>query len=835
MPRKRYFDARIRALTGIVACFLILVPSAGGETNPGETETGPGAVPSATKSARPFREIEVADIGVESERTKRILADSLREIRPDGTIESIILATPNLKVQINELLASSEQIRARSVTVLELDRLASSWLPIDKELRNFQGRLDRRVRRVDRVLQTIREQYGLWTSTRAVLESQQVSNEVILQIDQVEEAILKAKVQADTQQAAGVRLQSNVANLSQLIESDLERIAESREEAVSRVFSHNSDPIWSKGFWTLLDADQILKNFSVLGSKFSDGLSHLWTDEGNRLISYFVLVLILVPSMFFVRRRMNIWLEEEDDAEIIRQIFSRPIALGILLSFVFALAIFSDSLRSLEYLLAAIGVVPAILILRGIVGQKFHSILNIALVVYLLENLRAITVDFPVFSRALFLVELIFLIISAWRWTRPSRSELISEAERQAPTFRVLDYALKAVLASASFALVANAVGYALLSRLIGTSIAFGIYAAVVLYGTFRILEASVAIAMNIQPLTRLGMIRHNQALLRDRSRTVLAVLACWLWIRAVLIRLELWPSISRFWDALLSTAIPLPQVTITIGDTLTSVLVFYGAVLVSRFIQFTLSEDVYPRLGTRQGRSSAISTLLHYFVLILGFFLAAVALGFDANRFTLLAGAFGVGIGFGLQTIVNNFMSGVILLTEQPVQVGDTIEMGQVFGEVQRIGIRSSTVRTFQGSEVIVPNADLISLQVINWTLSDRLRRIEIPVSVSYGAEPDHVLEVLSRIAENEPEVLLTPASHGLFRGFGDSALEFELRAWTDNFDQFLKIKSNLCVGIVAAFRAEGIQIPFPQRDLHLRSVASGLPNPQESSGDPA
>ena len=168
-------------------------------------------------------------------------------------------------------------------------------------------------------------------------------------------------------------------------------------------------------------------------------------------------------------------------------------------------------------------------------------------------------------------------------------------------------------------------------------------------------------------------------------------------------------------------------------------------------------------------------------------------------------------------------------------MQVGDTIEMGQVFGEVQRIGIRSSTVRTFQGSEVIVPNADLISLQVINWTLSDQLRRIEIPVSVSYGADPDHVLEVLSRIAENEPEVLLTPNSHGLFRGFGESALEFELRAWTDNFDQFLRVKSNLCVGIVAAFRAEGIQIPFPQRDLHLRSVASGLSTPQESSGDPA
>jgi small-conductance mechanosensitive channel len=247
------------------------------------------------------------------------------------------------------------------------------------------------------------------------------------------------------------------------------------------------------------------------------------------------------------------------------------------------------------------------------------------------------------------------------------------------------------------------------------------------------------------------------------------------------------------------------------------------------------LSEDIYPRLGTRTGRSSAISTLLHYVVLILGFFLAAIALGFDANRFTLLAGAFGVGIGFGLQTIVNNFISGIILLTEQPVQVGDTIEMGTVFGEVRRIGIRSSTVRTFQGSEVIVPNADLIALQVTNWTLSDRKRRIEIPVGVTYGADPDHVLEVLSRIAEDEPGILPEPKAQGLFRGFGESSLDFELRAWTDDFDRFLVLKSKLCAKIVTSFRVEGIQIPFPQRDLHLRSVVSATPIPQEPSRDPA
>ncbi|HIL81181.1 MAG TPA: mechanosensitive ion channel [Myxococcales bacterium] len=832
---KRFVSTRISALTALAACSLLLAPSTGNATAADEADRAPSAELSPAKASRPAREIEVADIGVESERTKRILADSLHDIRPDGTIETIILAMPNLKLQINELLLNSERIQSRSVTVLELDRLASSWTPLGKELANFQGRLDRRVRRVDRVLETIREQHGLWASTRSDLESQDVSQEVILQIDQVAEAMAKAKARADTEQAAGVRLQSNVANLSQLIESDLERISESREEAVGRVFSHDSDPIWSSKFWTVLDSEQIAKNLSSLGSNFSDGITRLWLEEANRFFSYLTLAFVLILSMFFVRGRINLWLEAEEDAEVIRQIFSRPIALGLLLSFVFALPIFADSLRSLEYALAAIAVIPAVLILRKIVEPQFYSILNIALVVYFLENLRAISVDFSVLSRALFLTELVFLVLSAWRWTQPRRLEGITWTDHQGPAFQVLTYGLRAILALSAIALLANAIGFTFLSQLLGTAIAFGIYAAVVLYGSFRILGACAAIAMNVHPLARLGMVRRNKSLLRSRIRLVLGVLACGLWIRAVLLRLELWPGLSRTWDALLSTQIPLPQISITVGDILTSVLVFYGAVLLSRFIQFMLSEDIYPRLGTRTGRSSAISTLLHYVVLILGFFLAAIALGFDANRFTLLAGAFGVGIGFGLQTIVNNFISGIILLTEQPVQVGDTIEMGTVFGEVRRIGIRSSTVRTFQGSEVIVPNADLIALQVTNWTLSDRKRRIEIPVGVTYGADPDHVLEVLSRIAEDEPGILPEPKAQGLFRGFGESSLDFELRAWTDDFDRFLVLKSKLCAKIVTSFRVEGIQIPFPQRDLHLRSVVSATPIPQEPSRDPA
>ncbi len=148
------------------------------------------------------------------------------------------------------------------------------------------------------------------------------------------------------------------------------------------------------------------------------------------------------------------------------------------------------------------------------------------------------------------------------------------------------------------------------------------------------------------------------------------------------------------------------------------------------------------------RGLPYAISSLLHYLILLLGFPVAIGAMGVDLNRVTLLTGAFGVGVGFGLQTIVNNFVSGVILLVERPIQVGDAIQMTDLDGEVRRIGIRSTTVHTWRGAEVIVPNATLISGNLINWTLSDRTRRLELPVGVAYGSDPERVIDLLVETA---------------------------------------------------------------------------------------
>jgi len=203
-----------------------------------------------------------------------------------------------------------------------------------------------------------------------------------------------------------------------------------------------------------------------------------------------------------------------------------------------------------------------------------------------------------------------------------------------------------------------------------------------------------------------------------------------------------------------------------------------------------------------------------------IGFFILLWALGFSMSQITILGGAVGVGIGFGLQAIVNNFVSGLILLFERPVKVGDIIDVDNQIGEVKELGLRATTVQTFDNAEIVIPNSQLITGSVTNWTLAEKKVRVRVPVGVAYGTDIEKVLKILLTVANENPAVLSSPKPVALFLAFGSSSLDFELRAWIPDVNDKLSILSELNQEVEAEFDAAGIEIPFPQTDLHLRTV---------------
>lgn len=262
-------------------------------------------------------------------------------------------------------------------------------------------------------------------------------------------------------------------------------------------------------------------------------------------------------------------------------------------------------------------------------------------------------------------------------------------------------------------------------------------------------------------------------------------------------------------------------DINLSVGLILYLILSIVFVIFISGYIKKIVVKKILAGRDFDFGTRDAIGTIVKYFVLILGFTTVLQTSGINLSALGFVAGALGIGIGFGLQNITSNFISGLIILFERPVKVGDRVEIGDVIGSIVKISARSTTVVTNDNIAYIVPNSEFIENKVINWSFTDTKIRLGFDVGVSYNEDPEKVRAILLRIAKENPNVLNTPEPLIIFDEFGDSSLNFILYVWTSEFINRPKIlKSELYFEIFKAFKKEGIEIPFPQRDLHVRST---------------
>lgn len=246
----------------------------------------------------------------------------------------------------------------------------------------------------------------------------------------------------------------------------------------------------------------------------------------------------------------------------------------------------------------------------------------------------------------------------------------------------------------------------------------------------------------------------------------------------------------------------------------------FFLLVYFTKKLKAVFVSQVLSKYTSDIGISQSIGTIIQYVVIIIGAFVIIQNVGINLGSLNVLAGALGVGIGFGLQNVANNFISGLIILFERPIKVGDRIDVGNIAGDVVKISARSTMVNTNDNISVIVPNSEFINQRVINWSHNDRNVRFHVPVGVSYNEDPAQIKKLLLEVASKNKNVLKRPAPDVLFTEYADSSLNFDLMVWTSTYiNKPIILKSQLYYEIFEKFKEYDIEIPFPQRDLHIRS----------------
>ena len=654
-----------------------------------------------------------------------------------------------------------------------------------------------------------------------------------------QETILKT-VSITSVEDAFTRAQKTISEALDLIRKNLEPLLVGQqkvEELHYRIYQLNAEV---DRFILAVRGDVLLKQTPVMFSSrfFSDLRRALffelsrqfrvsWPDRDFFMEEAWVIILQIVVALGIalgVRRRR----QQLKEMPKWRFVAKRPFAAGLTFAVPILSAFYGPLPAVWRFVLWAVAGISLSRLASGITSDvwKRRSIYGLAAVVIANQLLPVIGLPEAFGRLYIFGVSLIGLVFFLWRAVKTARDEssrLFAWVMRFGVLFLLVVFVAE-VIGQTVFAMqVFDAVNRSVIFILFGWML-------------ITLMRGGLELVVKGPVFKKVSFLSRNSTVILRRLMLLVQILI-WAFIFSnILVDWGLFNLPSEAIQGFLALGFTVGEKKITIGLVLAAVAILYGSFVVSWAVQTVLMEEVLRRRQVELGVRMSMARLVHYVLILVGFMIALSALGFNLQNITILGGALGIGIGFGLQTVVSNFVCGLILLFERPLKVGDVIELGDQRGRVKKLGLRATVVQTFDQAEVVVPNNDLISNQVTNWTLADRKMRLTIPVGVAYGSDIGLVMKTLNEIAKENASVLKDPPPQVLFSTLGASSLDFDFRVWLSDYGDRRRVQSELLLEIDRRFRQLDIEIPFPQTDLHVRSVDSpaAASDKEEMSTDP-
>ncbi|HUL61342.1 MAG TPA: mechanosensitive ion channel domain-containing protein [Anaeromyxobacteraceae bacterium] len=749
----------------------------------------------------------------------------------DPGIEQVEERLASVTSAIESLRPDLEPQRLQDASARELDRLRQALARADLHLASGQASLEKRSDLLAGATREIQDRLVSWQLTADAARREKAPEAVLRRIAQALESLRVEEADLRQQRDGVLALQGRVSDLRAELSRDATSVAQAEAALERQLFEVESAPLWRA--LTLADRG------GSLGGQVRQALRESAHDvatfvaeEQVRLWIHLGIVLALGLGLIALRRPVAALEARGAALPGTSRMLARPWSAALLVSLPLAGGLYPPLPPNVRDLLFLGFLAPLLRVLPGLVPALFRRPLYALAALFALDKLAAIAPPRTLLARLAVLLVSAGTLAAVLKGLRPGGWARFLGG---GPWGLATRGAATAALVLLGVAVVSNVVGNSTLAELLTNATLTSAIVAAVLVGIEVVLEGAIAALLHLPAVQRRPLVARHHALLQRRTVALLRIACVTIWAWRTAIAFGVASALRAGLNAVFGLRLQVGGLDVSLGNVTAFVATLALALLLARAIRFVLDEGVFTEIELPRGVPAAITATVQYVLVVLGFSWAVLASGIEMSRFSFLLGALGLGVGFGLQNVVNNIVSGLILLYERPVQVRDIVEVGAVSGEVMRIGVRSSTVRTFAGAEVIVPNATLISTEVTNWTLSDRRRRVEVAVGAAYGSPPRQVIDLLLATVRGRAGVLESPEPVALLLRFGESAMEFALRFWTADFDRWQQLASDVMIEVHASLGRAGIEIPVPQRDLHLRSLDAAAAEALAKRGAPS
>jgi small-conductance mechanosensitive channel len=719
--------------------------------------------------------------------------------------------TTSLETTVENKSKVLDSINVNTLSSVKLEKWLHRWDVLSDNIKDLQTNLNNKISLFESLNLELDYLYHLWLKTSLDIKDADISQNIKDSVKTTKYKFRTLRKQVKDEENLYLTLKYKLNSLLNEVTKQQKQIKAVRENIVKNLLVAEEPVLWEAINNQYKDTSET-KHTSVI--KETEVNIKIFLKNNHYFIYLTLLVFIFILFLLiFIQKsiKKSVSIEDIKTSAIssVKLVLNRPVVISLLLMWLY-LSLFFKLPVEIKSIVLIIMLIPLIIQIKETFGRFKLLSLIMFLFYYLFISTRFLFDSYPLLSRFIYLSIDIFSITVIINYIR--KKEYFEQFKGTIGLIKAIFYVEVVIFSTSAVFFISGNVILAtmLLSGAVGV-----ILAGIILYSLYSLLYSMIVLIFESYYLKKLNVVKQYSVQIKKSLKKILAFFMLIYWFSLSLSGFEIKSEVFSALKTAYTHQFTIGSTSFGINNIVAFFLAIYISIWFSRILIIFLKEDVFARSNTDKGVSSTITLLLRYSIITFGFIFALAAAGIELEKISIVLGALGVGIGFGLQDIFKNLFSGLILAFERPIKEDDIIQIDDLSGTVKEIGFRSSTIRTFDGSDVIVPNGDIVSNRMINWTLSDRKRRLKINIGTSFDSDPELVLQLLKESALEHPNVEHRMSPIPRFLGYGESTMDFQILFWITDYDVGFSTGTKVMVNIHRKLKENNIKIPYPKRDV--------------------